>query len=216
MIFHSRKEHNEVLKWSKYYSPIMFLVLSMDGKWGGGAENAENITSNFKRLWPAASSYIKMQARMNAKGRIPISELTIPFPSREYHQRYGKRIIDDFLVLVFSMNRYLDDAEDYAFMESFCGEMLGLFHWEDRANEDIWTGSRLFAIDKQERFGEAIEQYRALGTKTERIGSIYAASLLDRCDADTAAEVLEPFRGSEDPAVREKISLLDQLKKIKE
>ena len=52
MIFHSRKEHNEVLKWSKYYSPIMFLVLSMDGKWGGGAENAENIKELVAQIVP--------------------------------------------------------------------------------------------------------------------------------------------------------------------
>ncbi len=215
MIISSRKQRSEVLKWSKTYSPILFLVLSMDGKWCSSGENAENVSSHFKKLWPASRSFITMQARMNAKGLIRLSQLTIPFPSREVHRRYGRQILDDFITLLFGINKYFDGAEDFESMEAFSRDMLDLFLWDERENRDIWTGSILYAMDKQGLCDEAFRMYRDLSEKGERMASVYAMSLLQRCDTEKASAVLEPFRGTEtDETLREKLDLLDRLKSL--
>ncbi|MBR5365792.1 MAG: hypothetical protein IK132_06080 [Clostridia bacterium] len=193
MIIPSRKLQNEILKWSKTNSPILCLILSMDGKWGGTAENAENISRSFQKFWPAARYFIVTQARMNAKGLVRMSALSIPFPSPEIHRRYGRQIIDDFITLIFGINRFFDDAEEYAAMESFSRDMLNLFEWDEQANRDIWTGSMLYAIDRQERFDEAYRLYQSFDEKGEHTASIYSMSLLQRCDTERASLVLEPF-----------------------
>ena len=216
MIISSRKQQNEVLKWSKTNSPILYLILSMDGKWGGKAENADNISRSFQKLWPAARAFIASQARMNAKGLVRLSALSVPFPNQEVHRRFGRQIIDDFITLIFGINKFFDDAEDYAAMESFSRDILNLFEWDEPVNRDIWTGSMLYAVDRQERFDEAYRLYQSLDEKGERTASIYAMSLLERCDTEKASLVLDPFRGREtDKALREKIELLDRLKTVK-
>ena len=50
MINISQKDLLTVLKWSKKRSPIIYLVLSMNGKWGTAKDNAQNIVSNFAPL----------------------------------------------------------------------------------------------------------------------------------------------------------------------
>ena len=57
--------------------------------------------------------------------------------------------------------------------------------------------------------------YDALGRESEKIAALYSLSLLQRCDTDRAAKVLEPYRNSEDETVRQRISLLDRLRAVR-
>ena len=209
MIPASRKDLTEAIKWSKKNSPVAYLVFSMNGKWGTANDNAVNIVTTFEKLWPAARSHIRAQARMNPTGRLRLGDLSVAYPNQRVH----KQIVDDFFSLLFFMNKYLDEAEEFAFMESFSRDLLDLFVW-DRDNEDIWTGSVLYAADKQEHCEEAERMYDALGRESEKIAALYSLSLLQRCDTDRAAKVLEPYRNSEDETVRQRISLLDRLRAV--
>ena len=69
--------------------------------------------------------------------------------------------------------------------------------------------------DKMERYEEAYQFYTSLKDKGELVASMYALSLLERCDADRASEILEPYRGSEEKAVTDRLRLLDRLKTVK-
>ena len=108
----------------------------------------------------------------------------------------------------------MDEAEDYESMVPYCRDMLSLFVWSSD-NRDIWNGSIAYALDKMERYEEAYQFYTALKDKGELAASMYALSLLERCDVDRAAEILEPYRGSEEKAVTDRIRLLDRLRVVK-
>ena len=82
MIALARKDLVEALKWSRRYSPVAYLVLSMNGKWGTRKDNALNIVESFKRLWPETRAYLKTLATISYKGggRILASDLEINYP----------------------------------------------------------------------------------------------------------------------------------------
>jgi len=212
MISASRKDMLEALKWSKKYSPVAYLVLSMNGKWGASKDNALNIVTAFKRLWPETRAYLKTVATMSYKGggRIIAADLEINYPQN----RIKNEIHNDFFLLLKEMSRYMDEAEDYESMIPYCRDMLSLFVWSSD-NRDIWNGSIAYALDKMERYEEAHQFYTALKDKGELAASMYALSLLGRCDVDRAAEILEPYRGSEEKAVTDRIRLLDRLRVVK-
>ena len=213
MIFNvSRKDLNEALKWSKKNSPIAYFVLSMNGKWGVPGENPENIVAAFKRLWPETRAYLKTVSIMNFQsgGKIDAAKLDINYPQN----RVKPQIRNDFLLLLKNMSKYMDEAEDYEAMESYCRDMLDLFVWSEE-NRNIWNGSVAYAIDKQERYEEAYRFYTSISEKGPLTASMYALSLLERVDLNKAVEVLEPYRGSTDKAISDRIMLLDKLKKVK-
>ena len=212
MISAFRKDMLEALKWSKKSSPVAYLVLSMNGKWGTPKDNAINIVTAFKRLWPETRAYLKAVATMSYKGggRIIAADLDINYPQN----RVKNEIHNDFFLLLKEMSRYMDEAEDYEAMVLYCRDMLSLFVWSSD-NQDIWNGSIAYALDKMERYEEAYQFYTSLKGKGELAASMYALSLLERCDVDKAEEVLEPYRGSEETAVTDRLSLLDRLKVIK-
>lgn len=212
MISASRKDMLEALKWSKKYSPVAYLVLSMNGKWGTSKDNALNIVTAFKRLWPETRAYLKTVATMSYKGggRIIAADLDINYPQN----RVKNEIHNDFFLLLKEMSRYMDEAEDYEAMVPYCRDMLSLFAWSSD-NRDVWNGSIAYALDKMERYEEAYQFYASLKDKGELTASMYALSLLERCDVNRAEEVLEPYRGSKEKAVTDRLSLLDRLKVIK-
>ena len=114
MIAVARKDLLEALKWSRRYSPVAYLVLSMNGKWGTRKDNALNIVESFKRLWPETRAYLKTVATMSYKGggRILASDLEINYPQK----RFKNEIHNDFFLLLKEMSRYMDEAEDYEAM----------------------------------------------------------------------------------------------------
>ena len=212
MISASRKDMLEALKWTKKNSPVAYLVLSMNGKWGTSKDNAVNIVTAFKRLWPETRAYLKTVATMSYKGggRIIAADLNINYPQN----RIKNDIHNDFFLLLKEMSRYMDEAEDYEAMIPYCRDMLSLFLWSSD-NQDIWNGSIAYALDKIERYEEAYQFYTSLKDKGELVASMYALSLLERCDVDRASEVLEPYRGSEEKAITDRLRLLEQLKIVK-
>lgn len=213
MIALARKDLLEVLKWSRRYSPVAYLVLSMNGKWGTRKDNALNIVESFKRLWPETRAYLKTVATMSYKGggRIIPADLEINYPQK----RVKNVIHNDFFLLLKEMSRYMDEVEDYEAMELYCRDMLSLFVWSSD-NRDIWNGSIAYALDKIERIEEAYQFYVSLKEKGELAASMYSLALLERCDVDKATEIIEPYRGrSEDEAVMERLKLLDRLIAVK-
>ena len=212
MIVASRKDLNEAIKWSKKNSPIAYFVLSMNGKWGVPNENPENIVAAFKRLWPETRAFLRTQAHMNFKGngKITPSELEINYSQNKIKEQIKK----DFYEFIFKACQYLNGVEEYIHLESFCVDLLALFNW-DEVSSDIWNGTMLYAIDKQDRHGEAFQKYSALPGKSEKVVAIYSLAVLDRCDTRHAAHILDPFRDSEDEAVQGRITLLDRLKAVK-
>jgi len=203
---------NAALKWSKKNSPVAFFVLSMNGKWGVPGENPMNIVSAFKRLWPELRTYLKTAATMNYAdgGRLRTNELEINFPQNQFKTQ----INNDFFLLLKDMSKYLDEAEDYETMETYCRDMLSLFVWSEE-NRDIWKGSIVYSMDKQERYEEAYQFYNSLPEKGVLVASMYALSVLARCDVERAEEILDPYRDSTDPAISDRIQLLNRLKAIK-
>ena len=203
---------NAALKWSKKNSPVAFFVLSMNGKWGVPGENPMNIVSAFKRLWPELRTYLKTAATMNYAdgGRLRTNELEINFPQNQFKTQ----INNDFFLLLKDMSKYLDEAEDYEPMEAYCRDMLSLFVWSEE-NRDIWKGSIVYSMDKQERYEEAYQFYNSLPEKGVLVASMYALSVLARCDVERAEEILDPYRDSTDPAISDRIQLLNRLKAIK-
>lgn len=212
MIFASRKDMLEALKWAKKFSPAAYFVLSMNGKWGTPKDNAMNIVAAFKRLWPETRAYLKTVATMSYKGggRIIPVDLDINYPQK----RIKNEIHNDFFLLLKEMTRYMDEAEDYEAMVPYCQDMLSLFVWSP-SNCDIWNGSIAYALDKMERYEEAYQFYTALKDKGELAASMYSLALLERCDVDRAEEILEPYRGSKEKEVTDRLRLLEQLKDIK-
>lgn len=212
MINASRKDLTEAVKWSRKNSPVAYFVLSMNGKWGTPSDNALNIVAALARLWPGTRASLSTAAAMNYPdgGRLRPETMTINYPS----ERIRERIRSDFFELLFKAAKYMDEAEDYAFMESFARDMLALFVWDDNAR-GIWTGTLLYALDKEGRYDEAYGAYRALDNPGEQTAALYALSVLERCDTERAAAVLEPFRDSADETIRERIRLLDRLKAVK-
>lgn len=213
MIFNvSRKDLNEAIKWSKKNSPIAYLVLSMNGKWGVPGENPVNIVAAFKRLWPETRSYLKTMATMNysAGGKIDAAKLDINYPLN----RVKPQIRNDFLLMLKNMSKYMDEAEDYEAMESYCRDMIDIFVWVDD-NRDIWNGSIAYALDKQGRYEDAYQFYTSIREKGPLVASMYALSLLERIELERAEEVLEPYRRNTDKVVSDRIMLLDRLKKVK-
>ena len=210
MIAVARKDLLEALKWSRRYSPVAYLVLSMNGKWG--TRNALNIVESFKRLWPETRAYLKTVATMSYKGggRILASNLEINYPQK----RVNNEIHNDFFLLLKEMSRYMDEAEDYEAMVPYCRDMLSLFVWSP-SNRDIWNGTIAYALDKMERYEEAYQFYTTLKDKGEMAASMYSLALLERCDVDKASEILEPYEGSEDKDVMDRLRLLDQLQAVK-
>ena len=202
---------NAALKWSKKNSPVAFFVLSMNGKWGVPGENPMNIVSAFKRLWPELRTYLKTAATMNYAdgGRLRTNELEINFPQNQFKTQ----INNDFFLLLKDMSKYLDEAEDYETMETYCRDMLSLFVWSEE-NRDIWKGSIVYSMDKQERYEEAYQFYNSLPEKGVLVASMYALSVLARCDVERAEEILDPYRDSTDPAISDRIQLLNRLKAI--
>lgn len=210
MITLSRKEITEALKWSRKNSAIAHLVLSMNGKWGVAGQNVANVCAVFLRCWPAARAEITTQARMNPKGRLQPAELTVNFPNSD--MRFS--IKREFFDILRNISRYFDEADDYGPLESFSRDMLSLFQWEDEVRE-TWLGNILYAMDKEDKTEEAYAYYMSLEDKGAGTASMYALSLLDRCDTEKAGAVLEPFRESGDETIRERIVLLDRLKAVK-
>ena len=212
MISAARKDMLEALKWSKKNSPVAYLVLSMNGKWGTPKDNALNIVAAFNRLWPETKAYLKTVATMSYKGggKIISSEFEINYPQN----RIKDEIHNDFFLLIKEMSKYMDEAEDYEAMAAYCRDMLDLFVWNS-SNRDIWNGSIAYALDKLERFDEACQFYNGLIEKGELVASMYALSVLERCDVNKASEILEPYRGSDDKVITDRIMLLDQLKAVK-
>ena len=212
MISASRKDMLEALKWAKKFSPVAYLVLSMNGKWGTPKDNAMNIVAAFKRLWPETMAYLKTLATMSYKGggRIIPADLDINYPQK----RIKNEIHNDFFLLLKEMTRYMDEAEDYEAMVPYCQDMLSLFVWSP-SNCDIWNGSIAYALDKMERYEEAYQFYTALKDKGELAASMYSLALLERCDVDRAEEILEPYRGSKEKEVTDRLRLVEQLKDIK-
>ena len=125
MIAISRKELNENLKWSKTNSPIVYLVLSMNGKWGTDHDNPENIVSAFEKLWPAVRAHLTVQTTMGTTGKIPIDQVRITFPNA----RMVQKVVEDFVKLIYSVGAYYEAAEDYAGLESYNRDLLKLFAW---------------------------------------------------------------------------------------
>ena len=121
MISVSRKDMLEALKWAKKFSPVAYLVLSMNGKWGTPKDNAMNIVAAFKRLWPETRAYLKTVATMSYKGggRIIPADLDINYPQK----RIKNEIHNDFFLLLKEMTRYMDEAEDYEAMVPYCRDM---------------------------------------------------------------------------------------------
>ena len=212
MISASRKDMLEALKWAKKFSPVAYLVLSMNGKWGTPKDNAMNIVAAFKRLWPETMAYLKTLATMSYKGggRIIPADLDINYPQK----RIKNEIHNDFFLLLKEMTRYMDEAEDYEAMGPYCQDMLSLFVWSP-SNCDIWNGSIAYALDKMERYEEAYQFYTALKDKGELAASMYSLALLERCDVDRAEEILEPYRGSIEKEVADRLRLLERLRAIK-
>jgi len=212
MISASRKDMLEALKWAKKFSPVAYLVLSMNGKWGTPKDNAMNIVAAFKRLWPETRAYLKTVATMSYKGggRIIPADLDINYPQK----RIKNEIHNDFFLLLKEMTRYMDEAEDYEAMVPYCQDMLSLFVWSP-SNCDIWNGSIAYALDKMERYEEAYQFYTALKDKGELAASMYSLALLERCNVNRAEEILEPYRGSKEKEVTDRLRLLEQLKDIK-
>ena len=212
MISVSRKDMLEALKWANKFSPVVYLVLSMNGKWGTPKDNAMNIVAAFKRLWPETRAYLKTVATMSYKGggRIIPADLDINYPQK----RIKNEIHNDFFLLLKEMTRYMDEAEDYEAMVPYCRDMLSLFVWSP-SNCDIWNGSIAYALDKMERYEEAYQFYTSLKDKGELAASMYSLALLERCDVDRAEEILEPYRGSKEKEVADRLRLLERLKIIK-
>lgn len=212
MISASRKDMLEALKWAKKFSPVAYLVLSMNGKWGTQKDNAMNIVAAFKRLWPETRAYLKTVATMSYKGggRIIPADLDINYPQK----RIKNEIHNDFFLLLKEMTRYMDEAEDYEAMVPYCQDMLSLFVWSP-SNCDIWNGSIAYALDKMERYEEAHRFYTSLKDKGELAASMYSLALLERCDVNRAEEILELYRGSEEKDVTDRLRLLERLKEIK-
>lgn len=212
MIVASRKDLNEAIKWSKKNSPVAYLVLSMNGKWGVPGENPENIVSSFKRLWPDTRAFLKRVAVMNFKdgGRIRPTELDIAYPQ----PKIKTQIHLDFFTLLDEMPQYMNRVEDYESLENLCREMLQLIVWK-KVNQDVLEGTICYALDKQERYEEAYQFYSDLPNKSEATASVYSLSLLDRIDIDRAEKVLGPYRVSLDKDVQARIQLLDRLKAVK-
>ena len=171
-----------------------------------------NIVSAFKRLWPELRTYLKTAATMNYAdgGRLRTNELEINFPQNQFKTQ----INNDFFLLLKDMSKYLDEAEDYETMETYCRDMLSLFVWSEE-NRDIWKGSIVYSMDKQERYEEAYQFYNSLPEKGVLVASMYALSVLARCDVERAEEILDPYRDSTDPAISDRIQLLNRLKAIK-
>jgi len=212
MIALARKDLLEALEWSRKYSPVAYLVLSMNGKWGTRKDNVLNIVEAFKRLWPETRAYLKTVATMSYKGggRIITADLDINYPQN----RIKNEIHNDFFLLLKEMSRYMDEAEDYEAMVPYCQDMLSLFAWSSD-NRDIWNGYIAYALDKMERYEEAYQFYASLKDKGELAASMYALSLLERCEVNAAAGILEPYRRSKNEAVMDRLRLLDRLKTIK-
>lgn len=157
MIVASRKDLNEAIKWSKKNSPIAYFVLSMNGKWGVPNENPENIVAAFKKLWTETRAFLSKQATLSFadRGRIRPSQLQIAYPV----QKIQTQILSDFFDITTKITEYLDDVEDYHFMESYCRDMIRLFVWNTNTL-DIWRGTLVYAVDKQGKAEEASHTVR--------------------------------------------------------
>ncbi len=211
MINISRKDLLTVLKWSKANSPVIYLIFSMNGKWGGEKDNPANIVSTFAQLWPTTRAYLQTAALMNYKdgGRLRPSELDIDYPN----PKIKSLILRDFFDLMMSIPKYMDEVEDFPFMEGFCRDMLQLFVWNS-ATRDVFRGTILYALDKQEKEEEAWDRFAEW--KSEKTASLYSLAVLDRVDTIRAERILEPFReNAEDKALRGRIELLDRLKEAR-
>ena len=212
MIKASRKELTEAIKWSRKNSPVAYLVFSMNRKWGVPDENPQNIVSSFRKYWPETRDYLSSQALMNFKGngKLRMVDLEINYPV----EKVKAQILTDFFDLTSRMTGYLDRTEEYAYLETYCEDMLSLFVWKD-SSADIWKGTEIYALDKQGKEEQAYQMYRDCEGPGEQLAAMYSQALLDRCDTERAGEVLDPFRESTDPDIQDKIRLLDQLKAVK-
>lgn len=212
MIAASRKNLNEAIKWSKKNSPIAYFVLSMNGKWGVPNENPENIVAAFKRLWPETRAFLSKQATLSFadRGRIRPSQLQIAYPV----QKIQTQILSDFFDITTKITEYLNDVEDYHFMESYCRDMIRLFVWNTNTL-DIWRGTLVYAVDKQGKAEEASQLYDSYSPAGPKVATMYAQALLDRVSVEDADKVLEPFREHDDQDLQGRIMLLDRLKMVK-
>ncbi|MBQ3707700.1 MAG: hypothetical protein II889_07295 [Clostridia bacterium] len=207
MIIASHKEIIEAIKWSKKNSPVAHLVLSMNGKWGTEKDNPMNVVAAFARLWPETRSFLQTAAMMNYKdgGLLRPSEFDINYPQ----QKVKIQILRDFFDLLMVIAKYMDEVEDFSFMESFCRDMLKLFVW-NTSTRDIFRGTILYSLDKQGKEEEAWSLFAEW--KNEKTASFYSLAVLDRIDTVRAAAILDPYRSSENDTLKGYIKMLDRLR----
>lgn len=200
MIRMSRKEQTEAIKWSSRRSPLACLVYSMNGKWGTGHDNDENVISNFIKLWKTAKGAVVIQG----KKRLEDLSIFVPPSQREALVR------EELTALLTTMPSRMRRAERYEEMQLFCRDMSLLFIW-DRKMLDFWQGCILAALDGQGKYEERDLLYDS-SDRSEELASIYAECLIGQLDTERAAEVLSPFRDSQNPDIIKQFTVLEKLR----
>ena len=196
------KEKRELLKWSKQNNPLMFLVLTMDGKWEAYESDAENISVHFLKCWPAAKEALRQQ---NLKR---LDEFSINYPDDE---DLAEEMEECFLLITDIMPDTFEEAKRYEESESYCRELLDMFEWESFEAEEFW-GHIGFCLDRQDR----IEERDALFTShemTETMAQYYSLCFLERGDADRAEEIMSPYKDSKDDVTEARFTWIDDLRR---
>ena len=199
MIPMSRKDQMNAVKWCQNRSPLSLLVISMNGKWGTARDNDENIVSNFLKYWKSARGAVLIQGRK----RLEDLSIFVPPPLKESVVR------GELIALLMTMPARFERVGRYAEMESFCRDMNALFLW-DRKMEATWQGFVIAALDGSEQF-EACDALYESCAPSEELASMYAERLIKRLDTDRAAEVLAPYRDSDNPDIVKQFSVLERV-----
>ena len=200
MIILSRKEQIAAIKWSSHRSPIAFLVFSMNGKWGTGHDNDENIISNFLKHWKQTKGAIVIQ------GRKRLEDLSVFVPSTLKESS----VKNELTTLLMTMPSRLKRAKRYEELKDFCRDMSNLFIW-DQKMQDTWQGYILTALDGQGKYEECDQLYEK-ASRSEELASMYAECLLKRLAVDRASEVLEPYIASENPDIIKQRTILSRVR----
>ena len=199
MIPMSRKDQLNAVKWSQNRSPLSLLVFTMNGKWGTNRDNDENIVSNFLKYWKSARGAVLIQG----KKRLEDLSIFVPPPLKESVVR------GELAALLMTMPARFEHVGRFADMERFCRDMGSLFLW-DRKMEATWQGYVIAALDGAEQY-EACDSLYDSCAPSEELASMYAERLIKRLDTNRAAEVLAPFRDSDNPDIVKQLSVLERV-----
>lgn len=196
------KEKRELLKWSKQNNPLMFLVLTMDGKWDTEYDDDENVCVHFLKCWPAVKEEL-------AKRGTPqdLDEIDMDYPDDD---DLASDALLDFINLLYSMPDYFEGAKRYADGEAFCRDLLPLFIWDQAEIDELW-GHIGFFLDRQDQI-EARDELFSSREMTETMAQYYSLCFLERGDADRAEEIMSPFRDSEDDVTEARFAWIDDIR----